>query len=153
MKMVIAETTGEFMLLDPQSGKEIPSDGPTSEPVPLTAFLQDRVDIGQVEILEEIDGEPEPTEEELAEAEREAAEAEAERARQVAEQEANAEARRVELQAEADAAAEADRLAEEQAAEEADRLAQEAKDAEDAAALAAFDHDGDGKPGGSKKRK
>jgi hypothetical protein len=54
---VTVQTTGEFMLLDPTNGKEIPADG--SATVPFTSFIRDRLELKQlVEVDADAEAEP-----------------------------------------------------------------------------------------------
>lgn len=74
MSKVTVETTGDFMLVDPANGEEIPADG--SRTVPYTHFVQERLDIGQLKLADGAElpeGEPEvdPTIVELPEEEEE----------------------------------------------------------------------------------
>lgn len=50
-KMIKLETTGSFMLIDPTTRLVIEADGATEVPA-LTEFLQTRIDIGDLRIVE-----------------------------------------------------------------------------------------------------
>lgn len=47
--LVLVETTGEFMLVDPISGAEIEAEGSTA--VKMTSFIQYRLELGQLKVV------------------------------------------------------------------------------------------------------
>lgn len=52
MNKVIVKTTGDFQLMDPQTQALIPVDG-NSESIPKTAFIEERLRLGQLELVSE----------------------------------------------------------------------------------------------------
>lgn len=59
-KLITVETTGDFMLRDPNTGIYIPHDSP-SDPLEPTAFIRERIELGQLKIIKgKLDGEAPP---------------------------------------------------------------------------------------------
>lgn len=53
MDKVVVKTTGDFQLQDPQTSQIVPQDG-ESEEILRTAFIDERIRLGQLEVVKEI---------------------------------------------------------------------------------------------------